>query len=390
MTSSEAHPPGYDLGDSDHQEPSHEAVTEATAMSATSAASSPQDPQATSTLPAASAEPPHTSPPATGTEQDPNAPSLPERPQEDEFADPQVASLHAIFPDFDAETLHSILASVGGDQDAAVDALLGMSDPNYVPTTQPSQPMSRTQTELDEEFARQLLIQDEQEAQSRRRGAQSFPFQPRQHGPAHPHPPTNSPPAQERDTMTEMQEQFSKIAESGKRTFSSLVSKVKAKVQEFDQQRNAQGSSEARTQPSWGASSGPQNVDRHSQQAYYAPTNAEPYPRRSSVGLEYEDAPYRGAPLAPAPKPASPAAVPDDPTKITPGSGIPQESSATPPPPRTSSGPPPSNIDAGKFGLLPKRPVSLIPTEQPAHTVRGDDDSEELEYVENPFEEGHH
>jgi hypothetical protein len=41
---------------------------------------------------------------------------------------------------------------------------------------------------------------------------------------------------------------------------------------------------------------------------------------------------------------------------------------------------------AGKIGLLPKRPVSLVNTEsQPSHAQ---DEEEELEYVENPFEEG--
>ena len=42
---------------------------------------------------------------------------------------------------------------------------------------------------------------------------------------------------------------------------------------------------------------------------------------------------------------------------------------------------------AGKIGLLPKRPVSLVNAEpQPVHAH--DEDEEELEYVENPFEEG--
>lgn len=35
--------------------------------------------------------------------------------------------------------------------------------------------------------------------------------------------------------MQEFQEQFNKLAESGKKTFGSLLSKVKAKIQEFDQ-----------------------------------------------------------------------------------------------------------------------------------------------------------
>jgi len=46
-----------------------------------------------------------------------------------------------------------------------------------------------------------------------------------------------------------------------------------------------------------------------------------------------------------------------------------------------------SNIDPGKIGLLPKRPVSLVNIEsQPGRAH--DEEEEELEYVENPFEEG--
>jgi hypothetical protein len=44
-------------------------------------------------------------------------------------------------------------------------------------------------------------------------------------------------------------------------------------------------------------------------------------------------------------------------------------------------------LPAGKIGLLPKRPVSLVNAEsEPGHAH--DEDEEELEYVENPFEEG--
>lgn len=39
-----------------------------------------------------------------------------------------------------------------------------------------------------------------------------------------------------------------------------------------------------------------------------------------------------------------------------------------------------------KLGLLPKRAVSLINTSQVPHKSEEED---ELEYVENPFEEGH-
>ena len=44
-------------------------------------------------------------------------------------------------------------------------------------------------------------------------------------------------------------------------------------------------------------------------------------------------------------------------------------------------------VSSGKIGLLPKRSVSLVSTEsQPGRAH--DEEEEELEYVENPFEEG--
>jgi hypothetical protein len=46
------------------------------------------------------------------------------------------------------------------------------------------------------------------------------------------------------------------------------------------------------------------------------------------------------------------------------------------------------SVFTGKIGLLPKRPVSLLSSDRPsAHKPRDDDDTDELEYVENPFEQ---
>lgn len=47
---------------------------------------------------------------------------------------PAIAPLKAMFPDFDDAVMLSILESVNYNQDAAVDVLLGMSDPSYVST----------------------------------------------------------------------------------------------------------------------------------------------------------------------------------------------------------------------------------------------------------------
>lgn len=46
-------------------------------------------------------------------------------------------------------------------------------------------------------------------------------------------------------------------------------------------------------------------------------------------------------------------------------------------------------IDGNKLGLLPKRPVSLLrPSDGATPMQRKESEDEELEYVENPFEDG--
>ncbi|KAN0111447.1 hypothetical protein V8E52_008470 [Russula decolorans] len=295
----------------------------------------------------------------------------------DEFADPKISGLHTIFPDYDVAILHSIVDSVGGDQDRAVDALLAMSDPDHVP----AQHATAEQTQLDEEFARQLLLEDEQQyardqialRQQQQEQMRQFPYAQRTHPSIHRGDAAQQQQQQQslpqRDTMSDMQEQFSKFAETGKRTFSTLVSKVKAKVQDFDQQRNTPDtSSSSGTGTSIGTGYAAQppspGVDRHAQQAYYAP-RVSPNPQPGTINDDDFENP--------------PSVVS---SSVNRGS-----SASTPPPPTTNNGPPVTNIDPGKIGLLPKRPVSLVNTESQSSEAH-DEDEEELEYLENPFEEG--
>ncbi|KAI0256357.1 hypothetical protein BJV78DRAFT_459074 [Lactifluus subvellereus] len=354
-----------------------------------------------------------TEPTSTTTQQQPEdlaapPPALPQRPPVDEFADPKIASLHAIFPDFDAAILYTVVDSVRGDQDRAVDALLAMSDPNHVPSSgggPQDEPTVSEQTQLDEEFARQLMLEDEQRyardqiawrQQQQQQQTRQFPYAQRTGAQVAPHPGAaggvggaaaaagaTQQQGPQRDTMTDVQEQFTKLAESGKRTFSSFVSKVKAKVQEFDQSRNGQAQNPSYTYTGSGTATAPPpssssdgGLDRHAQQVYYAPST-NPDPPRGHAGAVIDE---RNALDPPSSLPASTATasvtVVDDDDSAT----------AVSPPSATRSGPPPSNIDPGKIGLLPKRPVSLVNTQsQPS---RAPDEEEELEYVENPFEEG--
>ena len=232
----------------------------------------PQPPSQTSS------PPPSTMPPSNDTDTS----STPEPPVQDLPAqqpeNPALMSLKAIFPDFDEAVLCvvswpcilwlitnfaslSVLESVGGDQDRALDIILGMSDPDYVSqaAAEPTQPAPvsnnhylslkhhiihicacsyQSQTELDEQFARQLLLEE-------RIAHQAFvPPQPQPPPPPAPYNPAPyearthhghfaQPPGPqqyqpqavgpERDTMTELQEQFNKFAESA--WAPSLVSK---------------------------------------------------------------------------------------------------------------------------------------------------------------------
>ncbi|KAF7371463.1 CUE domain-containing protein [Mycena venus] len=148
-------------------------------------------------------------------------------------ADTRLRVLRGMFSDFDDSLLQSVLDSVQGNTNRAIDALLGMSDPDYQGEPVPQQVRPQTQEELDEQLARTLMLEDERQQErpeARRQGSTGAP---------------------ERDTMQEFQEQFNKFAESGKRTVGTLFSKVKAKIQEFDQpvgQAQAQAHSQAQAQ----------------------------------------------------------------------------------------------------------------------------------------------
>ncbi|KAH7924235.1 hypothetical protein BV22DRAFT_1105624 [Leucogyrophana mollusca] len=370
------------------------------------------------------------------------APTSPTEP-----TDPRIGGLKAMFPDFDDGLLLSVLESVGGDQDRAVDVLLGMSDPDYVSTHQGGgapEPVRRlcpvSQTDLDEQLARRLMLEEEQQAAQYQRRSQaagwpnlrdnsgSGTYQPRAHSGRSPQQQPQQPASGERDTVAEFQESFSKIAETGKKTFSSIMSKVKAKMQEFDQpqsQRQGEPSnpnySYANAQPSWSA--GQPRTNTYAQPpptSYYDPNGPiEPPARGYSVnaapparGYNMDSPPTRahdpdnddslytdppavatshqrntstGGSAYPAAS-TSPPLAPVSPPRV---SASPPPSAGTPRPPSTGAGTPPS-FDASKLGILPKRPVSLLrPGTQspPPRHVSGDDDDEQ-EYAENPFEEG--
>ncbi len=114
--------------------------------------------------------------------------------------------------------------------------------PSHSISTQPEQ---GSQLDLDEQLARQLMLEDQREQRHAsgnswpRRSEDEVPYQARQqHG--HPEPNRLAPQGTAGGTGTDFQEiqrTMGQIAESGKRTFSSIVSRVKAKINEYDQSR---------------------------------------------------------------------------------------------------------------------------------------------------------
>ncbi|KAK0455502.1 uncharacterized protein EV420DRAFT_1553955 [Desarmillaria tabescens] len=280
-------------------------------------------------------------------------------PMRDAPVNPQVVELRAMFPDFDDTVLQSVLDSVNGDQGRAIDALLAMSDPEYKGESRPAEP-ALTQTELDEQLARRLLLEDEQQQHAAWQSQQSQWQQP---APIR----RQSQNVPEKDTMAELGEQFNKFAETGKKTLGSLFSKVKAKISEMDQSRqNNNAASSSTSQQPWVNYDDPHGSSGQ-QASYYDPnpppvnhTNKPPSPSPVQV---------QGYDLSPSPK-----------------------EETVPRPPSTGQGVP---IDGGKLGLLPKRPVSLLRTSSPSAegqprppTKRDTVNDHDLEYIENPFEDG--
>ncbi|KAG8740113.1 hypothetical protein FRC10_004742 [Ceratobasidium sp. 414] len=364
-------------------------------------------------------------------------------------SDPAVASLHAMFPAFDLLVLQSVLEATGGDRDQAIDSLLAMSDPDYVPAQPqttgggaPNQSRQLTQTELDEEFARRLMLEEEQQAhggawlprgQTSPHNVSYQTYQPRRSG-EYQHPSGaggggisnmasdlqqqfrsfiggtggrgtgvqgQPQPQDQGNTGAGYQEQFSKFADTGKKTFNSIVNKVKQKMEEFDRQHppDTQNMNRPPQSGHWSNWQAPnQGYQPPPQAATYAQSPAPAQPvlaaRSPPLGAAHgtlDSNPY-GIPPANTntdaalptssgrwqyqPEPAAPPAQPQAPAMSV---GAPEE-------PRRS-------IDAARLGILPKRPVSLMgagANTRPAattstHATERDSDEESLEYVDRPM-----
>ncbi|KAF9484421.1 hypothetical protein BDN70DRAFT_872420 [Pholiota conissans] len=300
----------------------------------------------------------------------------------------------------------SVLQSVNGNQDRAIEVLLGMSDPDYcseapAPFVTAPQPPTFSQEELDEQFARQLALQDQQQQTEQwiqaHGGSHAPPAVYRSNRPTTRPAWSPQPTAQQgQDRTGEFQDQFNKFAETGKKTIGNIFSKVKAKLQEFEQGRPA-GQPSGSQQQGWtsppGGDYNPPPELQHQQPAYY-----EPGPRRAAGITQTLSSPaqaYEGYDVS-TPIPST------SPFQTTTSQLQPEPS------PQSIGGPPPQSgptLDGGKLGLLPKRPVTLLRDPASPNTASGaagtlptavatttpvyhDDyeDDDDLEYAENPFE----
>ncbi|KAF8684260.1 CUE domain [Rhizoctonia solani] len=397
----------------------------------------------------------------------PQAPALDSSP-ETLAADPTIASLHAMFPDFDLVVLHSVLEATGGDKDQAVDSLLAMSDPDYAQSqvqnappahrTEPNatlgantQARQPTQTELDEEFARRLMLEEEQQAyaggwqptnnqynhsvpyqqyQSRRSGEYQRPpntgggggagagfgeiagglqqqFRNFVGGASGRTGPTTS---AQGGSGAGYQEQLNRIADTGKKTFNTIFTKVKQKMEEFDNRHpsDTQNMNQPQQSGHWSNWQGPPASTQQQQVPTYAQSPAPgqyPRPAQSPPATSQHGAlntnPYGVPQSASTNANIGANALP---TSSSRWHYEPEGPETLPSVPAPTAAPPTEeprrSVDATRLGLLPKRPVSLMdvnantrsaqpqpqvqPQTQPAaHAHDSDDDS--LEYVDRPM-----
>ncbi|CAE7227646.1 unnamed protein product, partial [Rhizoctonia solani] len=299
-----------------------------------------------------------------------------------------------------------------------------------------------TQTELDEEFARRLMLEEEQQAnaggwQPNNPYNHSVPYQqyqPRRSG-DYQRPPsagagggfgeiagglqqqfrnfvggasTRAAPAgsTQGGSGAGYQEQLNRIADTGKKTFNTIFTKVKQKMEEFDNRNppDTQNMNQPPQSGHWSNWQGPPARTQQQQVPTFAQSPAPgQYPRPAQSPPAHHGAlnsnPYH------IPETTSTTAN-AEPNSLPRSSGRwqyqPEGPESLPDPPAPTVGPsaeePRRSVDAARLGLLPKRPVSLMdvnantrtaqpqPQPQPQPVTHAhDSDNDSLEYVDRPM-----
>lgn len=278
--------------------------------------------------------------PANAASHDTTAPAAPplERSEDERH-------LQSIFPDLDETTIHDCYVLCERNVERTVEFLLG-TDQNDAPSNTNAVPAGMSQSEIDEQLARQF----EQEELAAAAAAwnprpvaapapNARPFNQDSHVQGSQATPESNEP--------NFQEQFNKFAETGKKTITSIFNKVREKIKEFEA-------------PPPGGPSNPQ-MQQHQQQhyQYYAPEPVSPRPNVQTQGNS--PTPYQSAYAPPAVPP--PGATESHQAPI-PG---PSASSSVAAPvaadnPVTSTNSPSTatpNIDLSKTAFLPRKPAPL-------------------------------
>jgi len=291
----------------------------------------------------------HVSPPASTEEAPPTGGNVVSPTEQEPEPDPRIVPLLTIFPTFDHAILADVLDSCNGNEEKAVDILLGMTDPDHIPQTNVQ---DISQTELDEQLAHRLTIEEQQANSSYiYPRLNRLPYVPRTRVPRKSQErPVASDAALQNDFIlpakkqsgkpvpdsgaggngSDFQDQFNKIADTGKKTFSSIFSKVKAKISESS------------------SSSQPQQAP----QQYYDVDDAGPH--------------------------SGPQTNEHNGYDVTPQMAQ-----------NNNSPPAATNVDRSKLGLLPKRPVSLGSSPPPSEVANAGNLDDDL-YVDNPYEQQPH
>ncbi|GAA5885471.1 hypothetical protein JCM6882_009632 [Rhodosporidiobolus microsporus] len=373
--------------------------TEETLVSST-AATPPADlapvtsspPRTSSPSPPPSSTAPATSAPAAATDAAPP-------PDTAAPTDPKVAQLRLLFDSVDVEIIEAVLHEKGGNVDAAMDALLALSDPDY----KPENPEELSQLEADEELARQLAREDElasarqrvHQPQAQGQRSSSLPSQQAQQqpltyqpyvpksrrttgggtgtgsGPSSPSIGSWQPPAAaaveqprqqgqyqqtgepERDELDQLTEQFSKFADQGKRLFGNFMTRAKEQVGKIDEaiQRSASPTSSSSQPPA------PPPKSASDSSSYWEVPSPLPRPSLSTTGGR-----------TPSSSGATESALPDFTSPVSPAAAAASEPPSAAPPPvsssatSTPSGSPskPSAFARKIPGLLPRQSFSLL------------------------------
>ncbi|PVG02386.1 hypothetical protein CPB86DRAFT_576262 [Serendipita vermifera] len=258
--------------------------------------------------------------------------------------------LKSMFPDLDSTTIHDCYVLCERNVERTVEFLLGTAQDV---STANNTTNALTQTELDEQLARHLEQEELAAAASWRP----------QHVPPNAVAPGNTTRTaagtqNNQNDEINFQEQFNKIAETGKRTFNTIFNKVKEKIKEFEGPAPPQGA-------------------QAQQNHYYAPESSTTFstspplvsyqPRTAGPHQATYSAPNTAPPTANQATAQSP-----DLTAATTSS----MSTVTPAPINT-----PAPVNTSKAAFLEKKstPLTVTATSHP-----------EEDLTENPFEDRNH